>query len=62
MWQELVDLWVSLNRRIIRVVAEMPEEKRDMDCSIGVEAPIPLSELIARYSKHCGEITTAILS
>ncbi len=61
-WQELVDLWVLLNRLIARIVAEMPEEKCKMECRIGSQDAIPLSELIARYVKHCGEITAAIVS
>ncbi|HLK19110.1 MAG TPA: Clp protease N-terminal domain-containing protein [Bryobacteraceae bacterium] len=61
-WQELVDLWVSLNRQLIYVLAQIPEAKREMECRIGARDPIPLTELIARYVKHCGAITTEIMS
>ena len=34
-WQELVDLWVSLNRSLVHMLAQIPEEKREMECRIG---------------------------
>jgi hypothetical protein len=40
-WQEIVDLWVSLNRLLIHVLAQIPEDKFGIQCCIGSEAPIP---------------------
>jgi hypothetical protein len=61
-WQEIVDLWVSLNLLLIHVLAQIPDAKREMDCRIGLEDPIPLAELIDRYVKHCEETAASILA
>jgi hypothetical protein len=61
-WQEIVDLWVSLNLLLIHVLAQIPDAKREMDCRIGLEDPIPLAELIDRYVKHCEGVAASILA
>jgi hypothetical protein len=61
-WPDLVDLWISLNRLLVHVLAQIPEEKVNTACRIGIEEPIPLSELIARYIKHCEDIVGQILA
>jgi hypothetical protein len=60
--QEIVDLWVSLNLLLIQALAQIPDAKREMECHIGVEGPIPLVELIDRYVKHCEEIAASMLT
>jgi hypothetical protein len=61
-WQETVDLWVALNNLLIHVLARIPEDKLKTPCRIGIEEPIPLSELIARYVAHCEDIVGQILA
>jgi hypothetical protein len=61
-FQELVDLWVSLNRLIIHVMAQVPEEKLNVICRIGVRDPIPFSKLIERYVEHCEDVVGQILA
>jgi Clp amino terminal domain, pathogenicity island component len=61
-WQEIVDLWVSLNGLLIHVLAQIPEEKLGLECRIGIREPIPLSKLIERYLEHCQDIVGQILA
>ena len=61
-FQELVDLWVSLNRLIIHVMAQVPEDKLRVVCRIGVRDPIPFSKLIERYVQHCEDVVGQILA
>jgi hypothetical protein len=61
-WQDLVDLWVSLNRLLVHVLMRIPEDKLGMACRIGIAEPIPLSELIARYIEHCQDVVGQILA
>jgi hypothetical protein len=61
-WQEIVDLWASLNLLLIHVLTQIPEAKREMACRIGLEDPIPLAELIDRYVKHCEGVAASILA
>jgi hypothetical protein len=60
--QEIVDLWVSLNLLLIHVLAQIPEAKREMECRIGSDEPIPLSALVDRYVKHCEVIAASIVA
>ena len=61
-WQEIVDLWAALNLLLIHVLARIPESKREMECRIGSEQPIPLSKLIKRYVEHCEGVVASILA
>jgi hypothetical protein len=61
-WEDLVDLWICLNRLIIHVLAQIPEEKLKTLCHIGVEEPIPLAEAIDRYVAHCKDVMGQILA
>jgi hypothetical protein len=61
-WQDTVDLWVSLNRLLVHVLSQIPEAKLSAPCQIGIQPPIPLSELIARYVGHCQDIVGQILA
>ena len=61
-FQDLVDLWVLLNRLLIHLLALIPEDKLGLLCRIGVHDPIPLSTLIERYVEHCEDLVAQILS
>ena len=61
-WRDLVDLWVSLNRLLVHVLAQIPEDKLNTPCRIGVEEPIPLQRLIARYVERCEDIVGQIVA
>ncbi len=61
-FQELVDLWVSLNRLIVHVMAQVPTEKLNVMCRIGVHDPIPFSKLIERYVEHCQDVVGQVLA
>ncbi len=61
-WPALIGLWESLNRLLVHVMAQIPEDKVKLECRIGVRDPIPLSELIARYVEHCQDIAGQIVA
>jgi hypothetical protein len=61
-WQEIVDLWVSLNHLLIHVLAHIPDDKFGIECRIGSEGPIPLSKLIQRYVEHCDGVVASMLA
>jgi hypothetical protein len=61
-WPDLVDLWLCTNRLLIHVFSGIPEEKLDTPCRIGIDEPIPLSELIDRYVDHCDDVLGQILA
>ena len=61
-WQDLVDLWVSTNRILVHVLAQVPEDKLAMECRIGLAEPISLAALIERYVEHTSDLLSQILS
>jgi hypothetical protein len=61
-WQEIVDLWVSLNRLLVHVLAQIPEDRLTMACRIGVAEPMPLSKLIERYVEYCEDVVGQMLA
>jgi hypothetical protein len=61
-WQELVDLWVSLSRLMVHVLAVIPPEKMKTPCRIGIEEPITLWELIQRYITETTDLIGQILA
>jgi hypothetical protein len=61
-WIDLIDTWLAVNQLNLQVWARVPEEKKDVPCRIGVDDPIPLSELLARYVKHNEDFVGQILS
>ncbi len=61
-WPDLVDLWLRLNHLLFHLLLLIPEEKVNIACRIGIEEPVPLLKLIARYIEHCDDIMGQILS
>ncbi len=61
-WSDTLDLWVSLNRLLIHVLARVPEEKLQVPCRIGSAEPIPFSKLVEIYIEHCEDIAAQILA
>jgi hypothetical protein len=61
-WPDLVDLWVSMNRLLIHVIAVIPQEKLNTVCRIGIGEPIPLWTLIDRYIGHAEDLVAQILA
>ena len=51
-WRVLVDLWLSQNHLLARVVAQVPVTKYDVQCFIGDNAPMSLQELMEDYLRH----------
>jgi Clp amino terminal domain, pathogenicity island component len=61
-WPEAVELWVSLNRLLVHVLAGLPEDKADVLCRIGIADPVPLAKLMNAYVEHCQDIVGQILA
>jgi len=51
-WPDVVNLWLLLNRHLVHVLKQIPEEVFARPCSIGGKAPIPLSEVASGYVEH----------
>jgi hypothetical protein len=61
-WVDVVDLWLCVNRLLIHVLAQIPEDKLKIPFHIGVEKPIPLAQVIDRYVAHCEDLLGQILA
>jgi hypothetical protein len=61
-WPDLVDLWVCLNRLIVHVLAQIPQDKMNMQCRVGIEQPTALSQLVDRYIAQSEDIIGQILA
>ena len=61
-WEDLVDLWASLNRLLVHVLAQVPEEKLTIQCRIGIEDSRPLLAVIGRYVAECEDLLGQILA
>jgi len=49
---EIVCFWTTLNRHIVRVISEIPEDKLLYLCDIGINKSITFTELIQDYLRH----------
>jgi hypothetical protein len=61
-WQETVNLWVSLNRLLIHVLARVPEDKLGAQCRLGIADPISVAQLLTAYVAHCEDIVGQVLA
>ncbi len=61
-WPALFDTWIGLNRLLVHVLANIPEEKAKLPCKIGIANPVPLHELAKAYVDHCEGIFGQILA
>jgi len=59
-WSDLLRTCISLNNLIAHVMAQIPAEKLNTPCRIGVADPIPLRELVRRYVEHCHDIVAQL--
>ncbi len=51
-YTELIDLWMHLNRQIIRVLKHIPDEAFARNCRVSVTQLMPLHELVYDYVGH----------
>jgi Clp amino terminal domain, pathogenicity island component len=61
-WEDVVDLWLLVNRLLIHVLAQIPEERLKIPFHIGIEEPIPLAEVVNRYIAHYEDVVGQILA
>jgi hypothetical protein len=61
-WEDVVDLWLLVNRLLIHVLAQIPEEKLKTPFHIGTEETIPLAKVIDLYIAHCEDLVGQILA
>ncbi|WP_235852062.1 DinB family protein [Niallia nealsonii] len=50
--EEVLDLWVHLNKQIIRIIKQMPKEKLSYVCDIGNNQLKTFEWLIQDYLHH----------
>jgi len=61
-WDKIVDLWASLNGLLVHVLRQIPEEKRNLPCRIGIAETIPLERLVANYLDHIEDVLGQVLT
>jgi hypothetical protein len=61
-WEDVVDLWLLVNRLLIHVLAQIPEEKLKTPFHIGIEEPISLAEVVDLYIAHYEDLVGQILA
>jgi hypothetical protein len=61
-WEEILNLWVSMNRLLIHVLLRVPEAKLDTPCRIGIAEPVSLAKLMEAYLEHCKDLVGQIVA
>ncbi len=61
-WNDVLDLWVSLNSLLVHVLGVIPEEKVQMPCRVGIEEPIPFLRIVDQYVEHTEDLVGQITS
>ncbi len=51
-WADLVSLWLQLNRHLLHIMRNTPEDRLSHAVSIGGKPPIPLSDVMKGYLDH----------
>jgi len=51
-WKTLVQVWESLNRHLLHVISQIPEDKRANLCAIERNDPVTLEFLVGSYLQH----------
>lgn len=51
-WDDLVTFWHQYNHHLAHVMAHIPEQQRDVPCTIGTYAPVTLGFLADDYIVH----------
>ncbi len=61
-WNELIELWVGLNRHVAQVIELVPAERLATRCRIGESAPVTLEWLMRDYLRHLRHHTAQLLA
>ena len=51
-WDDLIALWRAYNRHLARVIARIPDSRRNTTCTIGTDAPTTLGFVASDYVRH----------
>jgi hypothetical protein len=51
-WPMVLDLWASYNRYLAHIILHLPNDKLDVVCRIGSNAPVSLRHLAQDYVEH----------
>jgi hypothetical protein len=51
-WGDLITLWRAYNRHLAQVIGRIPEDRREVACTIGAAPPITLAFLAYDYVVH----------
>ena len=61
-WDDLIRFWSDYNRHLLRVIAQIPEDRTDAVCRIGNHGPMSLAALLSSYGDHMEHHLNQILS
>lgn len=61
-WRQLVYLWQQLSQLLVLVLTHTPEARWQTPCRIGIDPPVPVSELAAAYVRRVEEVLAEILT
>jgi hypothetical protein len=61
-WAHLIRLWTALNHLLGHVILQVPEERKQTPCKIGVADEIPLQTLIERYVSYTEGLVAQVLT
>jgi hypothetical protein len=62
LWTDLVIAWLALNDLVGQIAAQVPPERLQIPCRIGIDSEKPLAQVIARYNEYTGDILAQICS
>ena len=51
-WEQLLAFWRAYNLHLVHLVLHIPEEKIEVPCTIGSDAPVSLGFLVEDYMAH----------
>jgi hypothetical protein len=60
--EELTVTWGYVASLVLRVMSQIPEEKIETPCKIGIQHPMPLRKLVTYYVFHCQDVVAQILT
>ena len=60
-WNDLITLWRAYNRHLAHVIGRIPEDRREVRCTIGTNAPVTLAYLAHDYVVHLRHHLTQVV-
>jgi len=60
-FEDLVDLWLLLNRLLLHAIAQVPEARLPTPFRVGIAEPTTLLQVIESYVDHCEDLVAQVL-